>query len=145
MGLLDRMSRRSLRGEPVHLPPGEPVEVKGEASYQRALSEICGGKCEQGHSLPVQAELAPEPDNAYDPNAVKVIVGRRLVGYLSRANALAYRDAMQHLVRTGRTGTCAATVVGGWRRGTDDEGMFGIWLDLAAPDVLRRHLEDGGS
>ena len=31
---------------------------------------------------PVKVELVPEPDNPYDPNAVKVIIDNELVGYI---------------------------------------------------------------
>lgn len=31
---------------------------------------------------PIKVELVPEPDNTYDPNAVKVIVDNELIGYI---------------------------------------------------------------
>lgn len=31
---------------------------------------------------PIKTELVPEPDNQYDPNAIKVIVDNTLVGYI---------------------------------------------------------------
>lgn len=31
---------------------------------------------------PVKIELVPEPDNPYDPNAVKVVIDNELVGYI---------------------------------------------------------------
>ena len=35
------------------------------------------------------AELAPEPANRFDRNAVAVLIGRQLVGYLPREEAVA--------------------------------------------------------
>lgn len=135
MGLFDR-----LRGNPsqiLALPGGADVEVKGEAGYQGALSAICGGRSSAGHHRPVRALLVREPSNTYDPNAVKVTVRGRLVGYLSRPEAARYAPALDLLAGRGLTGECDATIVGGWDRGDGDTGHFGIWLRLAGPDEIR--------
>lgn len=145
MGWLERLVGRKSSGGGVWLASGPPVEVKGEASYQAALSAICGGKCEDGHYRRVEAHLVPEPTNKYDANAVKVLVEGRLVGYLGRPNAAACRPVMQLLHRQGRPGICEATIRGGWDRGNGDEGHFGIWLELAEPGELLRSLDLDGS
>lgn len=119
---------------PLHLE-GEgdyEFDVVGEGHYQAALSEICGGKCEEGHELEVTAELRLEPDNAYDPNAVAVLIEGRLVGHLPREGAAMFSDVARRK-GGGRRITCAAMIVGGWsrqRRGTIEEGSFGVKLDL---------------
>lgn len=61
-------------------------DIVGEASYQRALDHICGGKCEDGHALEVAAVLIEEPDNPVDPNAIRQPAdnqGEPLLGALS--------------------------------------------------------------
>jgi hypothetical protein len=138
MGLLDKLRGRTAVSA-FMLPGGRAVEVKGEASYQDALSRICGGKCREGHHHAVTAVLLPEPGNKYDPNAVQVLVDGSLVGYLAKAEAKRYSPVLQFMqTKVKATGACAASIVGGWDRGGGDEGHFGIWLDIASPEALQR-------
>ena len=110
------------------------MDVVGEASYQPVFEAICGGKCESGYDLAVVAALVPEPTNPYDKNAVMVQVNGASVGYLSRADAIAYGPVV---AKAGRHSAVLAhaRIVGGWKRGKRDEGHFGIWLDLAPPNA----------
>jgi HIRAN domain len=116
--------------EPVELPRGNVVHVVGESHYQAALDEICGGKCEEGHQLMCQAELRPEPDNEYDRYAVAVHVEGRKVGHLSRDDAKRRQAKLLAFHAEGKRPMCGAVVSGGWYRGPDDEGHYGIRLDL---------------
>lgn len=143
MGVLDRLRSRvpgaATVVKAVMLPGGADVEVKGEANYQDALSAICGGKCHDGYQKSVVATLLPEPANKYDKNAVQVYVENRLVGYVNKRDAAQYSPILMEMRRKiDATGACGAVVVGGWDRGSGDEGHFGIWLKLAAPEALRR-------
>lgn len=141
MGLMSKLLGRDevQRVSAVILPGGRSVEVKGEAQYQDALSAICGGKCHDGHQKRVTAALLPEPSNKYDRNAVQVYVDDRLVGYINRDDAVHYSPVLQQMVKkVGATGACDAVIVGGWDRGGNDTGHFGIWLNLAAPDAIAR-------
>ena len=85
------------------------------------------------------AALVPEPDNPHDPNAVMVQIEGRLVGYLSRADAVAYAPLVQSLAARGRTAVCEAMVAGrGESSGTSNLGVF---LRLPArPRVARAAL-----
>lgn len=139
MGLLDRLLRK-----PAFLPTeGAPanavmcqghgtVHVVGESNYQQALERICGGRGERGAHCQVTAVLRLEPTNPYDSNAVRVEVGDRLVGYLSRPDALSYGSVLRTLDGRGLVAACCATVNGGWLT-KEDEGQFGVVLDLAEP------------
>lgn len=120
----------------VFLDGSHRVEVRGESNYQEALERACGGRCEAGHSLAVTATLVCEPTNPYDSNAVKVLVGGRLVGYVARESAVVLAPVLSRLESRGATATCAGTVVGGWDRGGADRGHFGIWLTLPPPDRI---------
>jgi hypothetical protein len=136
MGLLDRFRSRpaqsaGVRG--VELIGGSRVDAVGEASYQHALERLVGGKCEDGWDEVVQARLVREPTNSHDPNAVKVEVDGIQVGYLGRADAIAYKAALLQVEKAKAVAVCEAHIVGGWSRGRGDEGFFGIWLDLAGP------------
>jgi hypothetical protein len=114
---------------------GGRVDPVGEASYQAALEQIAGGKHHESAALDVTAVLIPEPDNPYDPNAVCVRVDNECVAYLCRADAITYQPDLLDLWRREVYCWCRATIIGGWLRDDGDEGNFGIWLDLAAPEL----------
>jgi hypothetical protein len=78
-----------------------------------------------------------EPTNAYDPNAVMVQIGGSVVGYLSRADAVAYQPVLEAVRRMGfQAFGCHASLTGGWDRGAGDRGSFGVVLHLATPREL---------
>lgn len=106
---------------------GSVIGVVGEAQRQDALEKLTGGRTREAAYLEVTAVLVPEPGNPHDSNAVRVEIEGLLVGYLSRADALAFGSLEEP------PKSCPATIVGGWKR-DDDEGMFGVYLDLVLPD-----------
>ena len=111
--------------------PGDfGIEVVGESSYQEALSHICGGRTESGHDLTTDALLIPEDDNPVDEKAIRVDIAGRCVGYISREHARQLRRKM----REEGVQKCALRVKvrirGGWDRGADDVGLFGVTVDL---------------
>lgn len=126
----------SFNAEAFLLSGGDWVQVVGEDHHQEALSAICGGRSESGHSLPTTAVLVMEPDNPYDSNAIAVLAGGQPVGYLGRDDALAYRPILEALEKRGQVGACQAEIRGGWDRGGGDTGHFGISLDLGPPEEL---------
>jgi hypothetical protein len=81
----------------------------------------------------VTAALLPEPTNRYDRNAVAVFVAGHQVGHLSREDAIIFKPVLAELARRGKVAMCAATIVGGWDRGRNDRGSFGVKLDLVRP------------
>jgi hypothetical protein len=110
--------------------------VVGESHYQAELEELVGGRTEESAEHYCQAELIPEPDNPFDRNAVYVSIAGEKVGYLPRQTVVRYNEA--RLARAVEIGWCAAVIVGGWERGEDDRGHFGVKLDVAQPF----HFED---
>jgi hypothetical protein len=106
-----------------------PTRAVGEGDCQVALSEVCGGPGRPGYEHLCEAHLLPDADNPQDANAVKVVVQGRLVGYLSRADAVRFREQM---ARTGRRGgaRCAAKINGGWRTNQRGQATFGIRLGV---------------
>jgi len=141
MGLWDRIfgQRTNLtnaaRQVTVHLARGRgfTCEAVGEASYQSSLDAICGGKCEDGHKLPVTAQLCFQEDNPHDTNAIVVLIGSKVVGYIPRDKAPEMRSAILRLNPKEQPVTCDAQIVGGWMRGRDDEGHYGVKLSLSNP------------
>ena len=88
---------------------GWTTEVVGESQYQdelRVLYRMHGGT---EHDIKVIASVVPEDDNRHDPNAVRVEIKKRVVGYLTRQMAAEYRAA----VGTA-SGRCSAKIVGGF-------------------------------
>ena len=106
------------------------VNVVGESHYQEALSAICGGKTEQGYRHMVEAHLVSEDDNPHDSKAVCVWIQNRVVGYLDRETARSFRKQMANIGMSGVAAKCDAIIVGGWDRGAEDSGHFGVKLDL---------------
>lgn len=117
-------------------PDSYPMEVVGELNYQDALVAICGAHSRYGHEGEYSATLLREPSNAFDSNAVVVLIQHRKVGYLSREQA--ERVAAQMDEAGLKTVYCAARVRGGWRTNQHDEGHYGVrlavptwgWIDL---------------
>jgi len=104
--------------------------VVGASHYQLSLETLCGGRTLDGHTKPALATLTHEDDNPHDRQAVRVEIDGVKVGYLSRQAARSYRRALANAGHAGRVATCAALIVGGWDRGDDDRGHFGVRLDI---------------
>jgi tellurite resistance protein len=110
---------------------GYHFEVVGESHYQADLESVAGGRTEDGANCECVAMLTPEHDNPYDPQAVSVNVNGHKVGYLPRNWAAKFDVA---LASNGYAqAACKALIVGGWERGGNDRGHFGIKLDIALP------------
>jgi hypothetical protein len=112
---------------------GYPRSVVGESHCQEALSAICGGHNREGHEMESTAHLVPEPSNAFDPNAVMVMIGGLKVGYLMRDDAPRYLAALRAAGRDGEAASVRAKIVGGWRTNQHDAGHFGVKLALPWP------------
>ena len=102
----------------------------GESHYQDALEEICGGRSKGGRRFSCSATLIHEDENPHDHRAVRVDINGRTVGYLSRDMAPRYRAALEKAGQAGAMAQCGARIVGGWDRGEDDRGHFGVKLDV---------------
>jgi len=118
------------------------VSVVGESAYQGTLERIGGGRTIDGvRERDHQAVLLPEPDNRYDPNAVRVaVLPEGVIGYSKRADAVAYRPAIDRLAAIGMLTACRASLSGGWDR-SGDRGFIGVRLHLAKPKALLAEME----
>lgn len=105
-------------------------QIVGEKSYQSALQAICGPPTRGGYEIEATATLILEDDNPYDDQAVAVMIDGRLVGHLSRAFAREYRARLAETGHPYALCTCPALIRGGWDRGRNDRGPFGVVLDL---------------
>lgn len=102
--------------------------IAGESHRQAELRRLakCKGRCLRL----VDVVLAPEPENAYDSNAVAAWVDRVQIGFL-RANVAAGLADVCHEFRIGvPTFAVAGVIRGGWDY-HDAPGNIGVhvWLD----------------
>jgi len=79
---------------PVAPPPPRPASVVGEQYHQEALERVLK-KATTTQSVYQHGHLVPEPENAYDANAVAVIVGGERIGYMNRETAALYSPVLQ--------------------------------------------------
>jgi hypothetical protein len=158
VGLLDRLLGKTPAPDAIDVRPqtiqatlyvgDETLEVVGESHYQDALWSIVGGVRQEHVRHEIHAVLMPEPDNAYDPNAIKVLIDGNLVGYLSREDAAVYRSGLLLLMKSN-PGTLIAlhgVIVGGGER-PDGLGRLGVFLDHDPADfgIRPQHTRhDGG-
>jgi hypothetical protein len=120
------------------------VAAVGEASYQDALCRICGSTSWERVRFDCMAALLPEPENSYDPNALRVFADCRgtylHVGYLSRSDAVDYKPVVRKAAERGYTITCRAHIAG--REEGSETPNLGIFLDLPTPQSCLRQLAD---
>lgn len=107
-----------------------PTEVVGESRYRKSFTSLFGRRTEDGIDTLADALMVPEDSNPHDANAVKITIGGKTVGYLSRSDAVKYRRMVERgRIRSGPQ-PVRARVRGGWDRGPDDNGEFGVTLDV---------------
>jgi hypothetical protein len=114
-----------------HLEGGELVNVAGESHYQPALHELAPWDGREDLRHETVAELVPEPENPHDPDAVRVEIAGKLVGYLPRASARDYKSLIAVYVRKRRRVTCDAMIAG--RASGGEEAVLGVFLKLPPP------------
>lgn len=116
----------------VRLSSDGRVAVVGESHYQPAISAAAQGRnCQDWQdAVETTAILVPEPANPYDRNAVRITLGGRTVGYLSREEAVQYQPQLLDLLEAGSLGSCPAYVCGGGDR------YYGVFLHLDRPGCL---------
>ena len=130
-------------------PPadGGTVEVAGESAHQGTLQALARGF---GVNGPVvrdhKAVLLPEPDNPYDPNAIKVVIYASdqpwgTVGYLGRTDAVAYRPIVDRLAALGWLVGCRASLKGGQLRDSGGRNFIGVTLYLDTPKAIMADVD----
>lgn len=118
-------------GDAVTITGGAEVPVVGESRHQDELLALTGGRRHYaGARMHVAAELVPEPDNRFDPDAIAVEIDGAQVGYMRHPDALVYRPAVEDARAHEGRATCEAIIRGGWDRGQVDVGAFGVVLLL---------------
>lgn len=120
-------------------PEWPNVEVVGEHAYGPAIkaalrankAPIASGRDAEVEGIPV--DLVPEPDNPYDSNAISVRWRNRVLGYLSREDALRYRQPAQRIAASGFR---AATTTRIWAYDTGDRLQARVTVALPEPELI---------
>lgn len=132
------ITRRRRRGViDVSTGEGFAIAIVGESYRQVALRKLAGKRLKQGAEVTFTAELEAEPTNPYDENAVLVrISGGAQIGYLSRDDAIAYREMMAVISAAGLIARCKAKLIGG----VPGKPSIGAVLDLDDPDAVLKRI-----
>lgn len=135
MGLFSRHKRQTStarQSTPSVLYEGnETLEVVGESFHQDELIAIArahgGGRLRDGIRVDILATLLADPSNQYDANAVGVWVDGRLVGHLSRHDAVIFQPVVMDLTEAHGYVVVRGEIVGGGMY-DDGPGRLGVFL-----------------
>jgi hypothetical protein len=116
---------------PVTLIGEQRTDVVGESFHQDVLLDLSGGRRSYGGvELEAVAELMPD---AGHPERIAVLIDGRSVGQLLREDARGLAGAVREAIRRHGAATCRAFIRGGWDRGGEDVGLFGVFLLTPGP------------
>jgi hypothetical protein len=117
---------------PTTLDGDTPVEVVGESFHQDELLRLTGGHRRFGGvDVETVVDLVPLEDDG-----VEVRVADDAVGYLRDSDAVGLLETICESIDLNGFASCRASIRGGWDRGGEDVGMFGVTLWLPGePDV----------
>jgi hypothetical protein len=107
---------------------GFPFEVVGQSHYQDALRDIVGGYRRDSQAVEATAVIVLDPANRFDPNAVRVEIEGKTVGYIPAEKALRVGVLMRE--QGIKTANVEAQIRGGWRTNQYDQGHFGVQLKM---------------
>lgn len=104
------------------------LEIVGESNYQDSLWRVVGGPTAERVRVDVQAIVATEPDNPYDPNAISVWIDGHKVGYFCKEDAQDYQPGLVKLYEKEDAHVALAGVVTGGGLRDGGLGFLGVWL-----------------
>ena len=117
--------------------------IVGESFHQDDLWALVRDNDYDDASTDCYALLLPEPDNPYDPFAVKVVIDDVIVGHLDAARARQWSEDL--FAASGIRGIAAyARIVGGFERADGTLAMLGVRLDIAFPVMAVGVLDESG-
>jgi len=114
-----------------------PLQVVGESYHRENIESLFSFVDDEGvNQDDFIAQLILEDQNPNDPQAVRVEIDHKIVGHLSRPNAITYRDRFSELRKPTAIGSCYASIKGGFRKKDDEVTDFGVRLDLDLSEPL---------
>jgi hypothetical protein len=141
-GTTQQSHREAWNPEAVRLCPivGGFISAVGESNYLDELNEILRSTPKHKGRYETIATLSPEPSNPHDPNAIRILIGDKPVGYLSRADAKRFRKSHSAAIASEQIIQCRARLTGG----TDEKPNIGVLLDFNIEEEVRykRPLND---
>lgn len=120
-----RLRRHVGASRSVTMPGRRELAVRGESLHQDELLTLAGGRRPYGG---VELDAVAELVALF--NRVVVLIDDTEVGSLSREDARRLAPVIREARREHGAATCRAVVRGGWDRGGEDVGMFGVVLFL---------------
>ncbi len=105
-------------------------EVVGESHYAKALHQLMRGQPAPDDGQRVTAVLAPDPDNRFDRNAVRVLIGGLHVGHLPKEVSPDWLDALEDAGCPGETAQVPAKIYSGRDDRPGAPLRYGVWLDM---------------
>lgn len=112
----------------ITLPGDMERDAVGESLCQDALLELTGGQRSFGGvEVEAVADLLPSSD---DPTNVEVRIEGHRVGWMSRPDADRWSSDIADAQDHAGGATCRAVIRGGWDRGGEDVGLFGVTIYL---------------
>jgi len=105
---------------------GYSARVTGTSDYQEELERMVGGRTEDSASHHAVATLTAAPGTG----VVLVSIDGVHIGYMRPADAIRLPEALQENGISGLPVKVRAAIVGGWDRGPENRGHFGVRLDL---------------
>lgn len=118
------------------------TEVVGESWREKQIAAAIGGRPRVDKEVEqiLPAVLVPEPDNPHDPNAISVRVRGHVVGYLSKEDAVRYRDPIHRIAASGHEATTTARIWAVVRNSYDGQGkarfFSSVRVALSEPHLL---------
>lgn len=111
------------------------LPVVGEARRQRELWKIVGKDRKGDDDIEVQVDalVLPEPENEFDPNAMRVFIAGAVVGYLSREDAAEMAEDLLATDGQPMAVFCQARIIGGFTMRDGTIAHLGVSLDLQMP------------
>ena len=111
---------------------GYTFNIVGESQFQDVLAQIAGPKTPDGAKAERTAQIVDD-DNEHDENAIAVLIGGKVVGFIPRAVAASMRADLARINPAGHPITCRAKITGGWRDADGHEGHYGVKLSISNP------------
>jgi diguanylate cyclase (GGDEF)-like protein len=115
---------------PLALVEGAGVNVAGVTGYQPALAAAWkrANPLPSAGAVTATASLLPEPNNPYDPQSIRVLIGPDTVGYLPAKIVTRYLHLLEPLTASGWLPQCPAKIF--W---AEERSTYVLRLLIATP------------
>lgn len=104
-------------------------EIVGESQYKTALAGIIQAATQEEQDageIICTAQLQAEPENPFDPKAVRVTIGGQTVGYIPKSETARF-----HKLLKANEGVLTYMALVGWNPENIASGVVGVRLNLS--------------